>query len=223
MLSNVEERIRKLTPRAEFFVVVIGTLGYYIITSAIVLLLRLDHYEMTTGRMLRAVLMESTLLLFAAWLLRIRGWSVERAGLRPSWLAGLAGIPLLIAYLTLYYSAYFAIRIAFPAASFHAIRMTVTASVPIMILTIIVNSFFEELIVTSYVIESLSSQGAAYAISASILLRFLYHLYQGPIASISILPLGFLFGAIFWRWRNVTPMIVAHTLANFIAFGFAAR
>ena len=37
-------------------------------------------------------------------------------------------------------------------------------------------------------------------------------------ASIGILPLGLLFGAMFWRWRNVWPLIVAHTIENIVAF-----
>ena len=64
----------------------------------------------------------------------------------------------------------------------------------------------------------MSAQGAALDITASTLLRFLYHLYQGPLASISILPLGLLFGAVFWRWRSVWPLIVAHTIANLLSF-----
>jgi membrane protease YdiL (CAAX protease family) len=48
-------------------------------------------------------------------------------------------------------------------------------------------------------------------------LRFAYHLYQGPLASISILPLGFVFAAMFWRWRNIWPLVVAHTIANVVS------
>lgn len=49
------------------------------------------------------------------------------------------------------------------------------------------------------------------------LLRFLYHLYQGPVAALSVLPLGLLFGTVFWKWRNLWPLVVAHTLANLLA------
>jgi membrane protease YdiL (CAAX protease family) len=67
-------------------------------------------------------------------------------------------------------------------------------------------------------LPALSEQGAALAITASALLRFLYHLYQGPVASLAILPLGLLFAAVFWKWRSLWPLIAAHTLANIYAF-----
>ena len=98
-----------------------------------------------------------------------------------------------------------------------------TSAPTAMIAFIVVNSFFEETIVSGYVITALSPQGAGLAITASTLLRFLYHLYQGPLAAISILPLGLLFGAVFWRWRNLWPLIVAHTIANLIAFLLVGR
>ena len=29
---------------------------------------------------------------------------------------------------------------------------------------------------------------------------------------------GLLFGAVYWRWRRLWPLIVAHTIANLISF-----
>ncbi len=87
-----------------------------------------------------------------------------------------------------------------------------------MLLFIAINSIFEEITVTAYVIEALKGDGAGLAITASTLLRFSYHLYQGPLASLSIVPLGLLFATMFWRWRNLWPLIVAHTIANVVFF-----
>jgi hypothetical protein len=86
-----------------------------------------------------------------------------------------------------------------------------------MLAFIVVNSIFEELAVTGYIVTALSSDGPALAITASALVRFLYHLYHGPIASLAILPLGLLFAMAFWRWRNALPLISAHTIANVIS------
>ncbi|HEX6086151.1 MAG TPA: CPBP family intramembrane glutamic endopeptidase, partial [Thermoanaerobaculia bacterium] len=93
-----------------------------------------------------------------------------------------------------------------------------SAPAALVLLFIVINSFFEETIVTAYVVTALAKDGAALAITASTLLRFAYHLYQGPLASISILPLGLLFATMFWRRRNVWPLIVAHTIANVVSF-----
>ena len=34
---------------------------------------------------------------------------------------------------------------------------------------------------------------------------------------------AFVFGAMFWRWRNVWPLVVAHTIANIAAFLLTPR
>jgi membrane protease YdiL (CAAX protease family) len=117
----------------------------------------------------------------------------------------------------LYWAAAWILVSIFPGvARTHIFRFVITANPAAMVLFIVVNSFFEEMIVTGYMVTALSREGAALAITTSTLLRFLYHLYQGPLASISILPLGLLFGAVFWRWRNLWPLIVAHTVANLV-------
>jgi membrane protease YdiL (CAAX protease family) len=86
----------------------------------------------------------------------------------------------------------------------------------------VINAVFEELTVTAYVIESMASGGAGPAIAASTLLRFSYYLWQGPLASLSMVPLGLLFGMMYWRRRNVWPLIVAHTIANAVVFALHA-
>lgn len=152
-------------------------------------------------------------------ILRIRGWTAQRLGLSLSAGAALYGIVLFVVYLLIYWMTAISVTLLYPAAAqTRAFQFDMKAAPAAMIAFILINSFFEEIIVTGYVITALSPQGAALSISASTLLRFLYHLYQGPIASISILPLGLLFGGVFWRWRSLWPLIVAHTIANLRAF-----
>jgi len=183
------------------------------------LLLRIHRVEMTTGRALRGALFESVILAIVALFLKARGWTPERLGLKFSFAAAWFGVVLFIAYILWYWITAIVIGLMAPSLT-HAqpFQFTITAAPLAMIAFIVVNSFFEEIIVSGYVITALSAQGAALAITASTLLRFLYHLYQGPLASISILPLGLLFGAVFWRWRSVWPLIVAHTIANLLSF-----
>ena len=91
-----------------------------------------------------------------------------------------------------------------------------------MLVFLIGNAAFEELAVTGFVIASLAEKGAAIAVTASALLRFAYHLYQGPLSAVSVIPLGFLLGALFWRARNLWPLIVAHALADVVVFVLSA-
>src|SRR5687768_2556296 len=152
-------------------------------------------FELTTGRVLCGMFVELLILSVAAVILRARGWRLEQLGLRFSWKAAAAGIPLFIFYLLVYWVAATLVLLVFPAArSVWTIQFTASAPFVLMLLFLVIHSVFEEVTVTAYVIGALSRKGAGIAITASTLLRFACHLVQGPLASLSIIPVGLLFG-----------------------------
>jgi membrane protease YdiL (CAAX protease family) len=210
--------VEGLTDRGEFVLVTFIAFGHAIVSSTAFLLLRRQQYAMSSTRIARGIVVELAILLIVAWCLSLRGWTAERLGLTFGWGQALAGFVLFIAQMFLYWTVASLVVSSVPSAAHmqvpHLVR---TAPASLILLFILINSLYEEVLVAAYVIESLSAQGAAVAISASTLLRFSYHLYQGPIASISILPMGLLFGIIYWRGRNVWPLLVAHTIMNLIA------
>lgn len=218
----MKERIEGLTDRAEFFLVITLSFAYFIGTSLSVLVLNIRQFELTTGRALRGIATETAILLVVFWILRLRGWRLGRLTGRFTIPASLAGIPLCMAYYFLYVAMALTVAAVIPGgARLSTVQVVPTAPVLVMLAFIVINSVFEEVLVTGYVVSALSEQGAALAITASTLLRFLYHLYQGPVAALSVLPLGLLFGTVFWKWRNLWPLVVAHTLANLLALLYA--
>lgn len=215
----MREAIRRLSDRAELLLVTALCFSWFIVSSLLVLLSGHRRFEMTSHAAAGAIALELLLLALSFFILRTRGWTLDRLGLRFSWKAAAAGIPLFVMYLLIYLVTATLLLQVWPGARYAlTVRYANSAPFWLLLLFIVVNSFFEESVVTAYVITALSRNGAAMAITASTLLRFTYHLYQGPLASISILPLGLLFGTMFWRWRNVWPLIVAHTIANVVAF-----
>ena len=189
--------------------------SYAIAASTTSLVLGVRRLELNTSVAVRAGVFELALLGIVLLFLRARGWKWRRAGMEPSWPEIGFGLLLFIANLTWFYcTVMIAIRIVPSLANADAFQFVVTASAAPLLFFIIVNSFFEEMIVSGYVISSMSNQGAALSITASTLIRRLYHLYQGPIAPLSILPMGLLFGWVYWRRRNLWPLITAHTMAN---------
>ena len=59
-----------------------------------------------------------------------------------------------------------------------------------------------------------TKQAADTTLSAAI--RFDCHIEQGPISALTILPLGLIFAAVYWRWRRVWPLVVAHGVMDFL-------
>lgn len=95
---------------------------------------------------------------------------------------------------------------------------------PVLLLSALQNGLLEEVLVTGYLLIRLRRLGVnpwgAVAISAT--LRGSYHLYQGFGGFAGNAIMGIIFGTLFLRWRRATPMIIAHTLIDAVAFiGYA--
>jgi membrane protease YdiL (CAAX protease family) len=96
--------------------------------------------------------------------------------------------------------------------------------IPVLLLSAFQNGLLEEVLVTGYLLTRLEKLGLRpwQAVAVSATLRGSYHLYQGLGAFIGNAVLGIIFGTLFLRWRRATPMIIAHTLIDAVAFiGYA--
>jgi membrane protease YdiL (CAAX protease family) len=95
---------------------------------------------------------------------------------------------------------------------------------PILLLSALQNGLLEEVLVTGYLLTRLRKLGVRpeYAVAISATIRGSYHLYQGFGGFIGNAVMGIIFGTFFLRWRRATPMIIAHTLIDAVAFiGYA--
>jgi membrane protease YdiL (CAAX protease family) len=85
-----------------------------------------------------------------------------------------------------------------------------------------VNGIFEELFVAGYIITAITPRrGMWTAINVSVVVRLLYHLYQGPIGVLTIVPMGLLYGYLYSRTRQLWPLIVAHVLLDIVALSMS--
>jgi len=97
-------------------------------------------------------------------------------------------------------------------------------SMQLVFLTSTVNGIFEELFVAGYIITALSAtRGMWTAINVSTVVRLLYHLYQGPLGVVIIVPLGLLYGYVYARTRQLWPLILAHVLIDIIGLSQLGR
>ncbi len=175
------------------------------------------------ARLARLCAFEVVVLLAIVAILRARGWSTRDLTIGPSLANTVRGVLLLALSLLAYWTVAFAVRGVTGSFEFaYRVRLASTASVPVIMLTSTINPVFEESIVVAYVLRFLRAQPAILAVSTSALLRLLYHVYQGPLAFVAVLPVGILF-ATYYRWRPVLwPLFVAHALADFMGL-IAAR
>ena len=82
----------------------------------------------------------------------------------------------------------------------------------------IVNPWFEELLVLSYVVQALRERfGMATAVNVSLAIRVAYHLYEGPHAIIPIALFGLVATVVFVRIGRLWPVVVMHAALDFTA------
>jgi membrane protease YdiL (CAAX protease family) len=87
----------------------------------------------------------------------------------------------------------------------------------------IYNAAFEELLWLGLGMAAFRRFGVAPAAAVSIALRLLAHAYQGPLALVTVLPIGVLFTVYYVRTRRIWPIVVAHAFQDTLALTLLAR
>jgi len=96
--------------------------------------------------------------------------------------------------------------------------------IPVLILQAAQNGILEEVLVAGFLLHRLAQLRwpAGRSIALSAVLRGSYHLYQGFGGFLGNAAMGVIFAFLYRRWGRVTPLIIAHTLIDAVAFvGYA--
>jgi membrane protease YdiL (CAAX protease family) len=218
-VNRLHEAIRRLPPSVEFLVVVTWAFGLPIFASIMSLAAPTEGRSpvFTNAELFAAIIFEMIQLGFLAWFLRIRGWTLEKFGLAFSWSSTIVGLALLAVTYALVVGVGYVAQVVFhydlQAAVARAPRFDQDLSMQLLSLVSVVNAIAEELFVAGYIITALyPRRGMWVAINVSIIVRLLYHLYQGPIGVLTAVPMGLLYGYLYSRTRQLWPLIVAHVL-----------
>jgi membrane protease YdiL (CAAX protease family) len=92
--------------------------------------------------------------------------------------------------------------------------------IPVLLLSAAQNATLEEVLVAGYLLHRLRQLGWSdnRALAVSAVLRGSYHLYQGLGGFLGNLAMGLVFGRVYQRWGRTTPLVIAHTFIDAVAF-----
>lgn len=213
--------------RRELAAVLGTTVGLFLASSLQWLARRADptQLQFTNRRILGVIIIE--LVMIAIWVpyLRRRGWTASALS-RPwrsrditTGLALAAGILILIQIL--FVSVWFAYRPAGLAlASYHTYGPLSWWAVAALVA---VNPAFEEVLYLGYAATVIRGQyGRRAACVAAVALRMLVHVYQGPLALLTVLPVAVLFTGYYLRSGRLWPLILAHAVLDLLALAMIA-
>jgi membrane protease YdiL (CAAX protease family) len=207
--------IRNLPATVEFFIVVSLWFDPLLLGGCFLLpkFVQSGFWEVSNTYMIGHAIFQIMALAALIWIGNIRGWPLSKFGTAISWKGTGGGILLAGVSRAASYSLW-----TICAVFFHTKHPNVIESglvVPVIISTTIINSVFEEVIEVGYFIHMFSRFGMWPAILASASLRMLYHvLWVGIDGLLGIFTTGLMFAFVYWRWKQLWPLILAHTLRN---------
>ena len=84
------------------------------------------------------------------------------------------------------------------------------------------NAIFEEFLWLALGITAFRRFGLTTAATVSVALRLLAHAYQGPLALVTILPIGIVFTVYYIRSHRIWPVVIAHAFQDVLALSLLA-
>ena len=207
--------IRNLPAPVEFFIVVSLWLDPLLINGCFLLpkFLQTGFWEINNVFSIRGAILQVMALAVLIWIGNIRGWTLQKLGIKMSWKGTGGGILLAGVSYAATYGVWTIYELIIQPG--HPRFFVNSLAIPVIIPTVIINSVFEEVVEAGYFIHTFSRFGMWTAILASALLRMLYHLpLMRMEALLGILVTALMFEYAYWRWRQLWPLVLAHTLRN---------
>ncbi|MFZ2491753.1 MAG: CPBP family intramembrane glutamic endopeptidase [Thermoanaerobaculia bacterium] len=203
--------------RAEILLINLICFGPFAAMAIYRLVTRQMERVVGDAELLRIVGIEVVAGAVAVFILRRRGWKLREFGLRPTFPETILGMILMIAANLLIVMIYVTV-VAFVGHPIADPGAKSNVSWAVLILVTLINPLYEEFFEVAYNLRAAGpKEGIAFAITLSALIRFTCHLDQGPIAAVTILPLGLIFAVVYWRWGRLWPLVVAHGAFDFFA------
>jgi len=93
-----------------------------------------------------------------------------------------------------------------------------SVSLTSIIAVALVNGAYEEIFLLGFLLKGLRGYGLSLALGVSLLVRVLYHLYQGPLGAVSVLAFGLVLSLYYVKSSSLFPAVFAHVIADIIPF-----
>lgn len=218
--------IKRLSPTTELITVLIIGFGLFIYSSTrSFFVVNSDYthswiYKITSQGHYSIVIYETIALFIIIYILKVRDWKISDFNLtftfRLFWVA------LLIMFIrNIIGNVGFKVLELFMVVdetTVKHVQFGLEANWISISLIIIVNSIFEEFILIGYLFKRLEKYHPVIIIGLSMMIRQLYHTYQGWLSLVMILPTGLVFGYYYYKHKKLWPVIIAHGFSNLIAF-----
>ena len=177
--------------------------------------------NLTNDGIVVSAVMELATLAIALWIGKIRGWSLATFGFKISWKWTGLGVILFFTQQLLNHAVQFLMTghwhaVANPDGTPAFLRIS-HLTIPFIILISTINPICEEAFENGYFFHVLQRYGMWVTVLVAALFRGFLHLTMGWNGFATMFAMGLLYGFVYWRWRQLWPLIVGHSLTMYYA------
>jgi membrane protease YdiL (CAAX protease family) len=214
-MRAVGRYLRSRSDTAEFlFVFIVAWLPNVVIGVAWIVL-QLGQLAVTEEALFQGLGFELIILAIIWPVLRLRGWTLARFGLRFRPLDFVLGLGVVIAIFALFLAIGTAIWLLPGGEDLLGKLVSIPPRLPVATVFIfsLLNAIFEEVLLCGYFIGREAERGReARGIALTAAIRLLCHLYEGWIGGAAIALMGLGFGWAYARTGRLWPIIIGHAL-----------
>lgn len=172
----------------------------------------------TDANMLGLIWMEVVLGSVALLTLHVRGFAIPSLYPHPTLVGVGHGMGLYVVSLIASWVAVAPFAMGQPTQPIETMVSSASVSLSSVVSAALVNGAYEEVFLLGFLMRGLRGYGLSIAVGVSLLVRVLYHLYQGPLGAVSVLAFGLVLSLYYLRTRALFPVVFAHVLADIIPF-----
>ena len=210
--------LHTITTPADAAIVVVICFGLSIVLSVHAMFAGFPDLPFTDAGFIHLMITEVVLAVIALTFLRVRNFDIRSLLPHPTLKGGLAGVGL-------FFGAWFAgILVTAPFAHswaeqpIHRMMADANVSASVIVPLGMVNGAFEEVFLLGVLVRGLRAFGLSIAVGVPLLVRVLYHLYQGPLGALWVLAFGLVFSIYYVRSPTLWPPVFAHVLWDVVPF-----
>lgn len=200
----------------EVLAIVAICFGYAILSSVLTVTDGAGVASFTDDVFAGTALMECVLACVALAVLHVRHYPLRSLVPQPSWRDAGIGVALYLVSIMCWLVV--ALPFASQMDSQPISQMVAQSKVSLsgVISMALVNGTYEEVFLLGFLMRGMLRYGASNAVGISLLVRMLYHMYQGPMGVLSVLVIGAVFSLFYLRTGRLFPVVVAHIIADIV-------
>lgn len=189
--------------------------GLFIVASTQAMLAGYPDAELSDASNVYSILIELVLALCALLYLHARRFDLRPLYPRPQLTGALQGVAIYVVAAVLAWVVtmpFVADDGSVPAVAFLLQGVSLASTVAFAM----VNGTFEEVFLLGVLLRGLKGQGMWFAVGFSMVVRLLYHTYQGPVGLLSVFAFGLVLTAFYLRTGRLWPVVFAHILGDIV-------